>query len=192
MYEQKNKSDAYKKEHPKDESSLVLHSLSPILFTVDKSKHVYDEFAEKQKFGIVHYEEQRKQAEQEHVISNQRTKADDNNHNGGWKYSNVAVLCSIARKKAAAHTFSPKGGEVIGDTYNLYIEGSGSQWETGSDMIGLGVGTGRMGVVGLVSKAMVFIQNNLSCIEKGRRTISSRVNPHFSKAVSVSVCGEGR
>ena len=177
MYEQANKSAKLKESNEGLPMTKVLVTSNPMLFPVRYAVKKCSEHEEQEEFGMTQYEEQRRQAEQEHYISEQRTKADDDDHNGGWKYSNIAVLRSITRKKQNAETTSPDGSQVIGDSYNIYIEGSGKKWKTGSDVVGLGMGTGRTGVVGLVSKAMVFIHNYLAFIGKDRR---KEVKVHFA------------
>lgn len=179
MYEQLNKKRKLEKpiNKLKFKSSSVLFSKSPNLF----SSQAINDLKE---YGMANYIEQRVQAERDVTISNEREKQNTKNDEiyGGWKYSNVAVLRSLVKKNEPPT--NKDDTNKIGISYNLYIEGSGKHWDTESLhnrkewLIGLGMGTGRTGVVGLVSKAVVFVREYLcSNIDKGMR---KDINLHFA------------
>ena len=159
----------------KSKSPSVLFSKSPNLFSLQAIHDLKDI----KDYGMTNYEDQQEQAERDVTISNEREKKNTENKEmyGGWKYSNVAILRSLVKKKEKplSDKDNPDKNYI---NYNLYIEGSGQQWDTDSDLVGLGMGTGRTGVVGLVSKAVVFVGTFLhSHIEKGLR---ESVNIHFA------------
>lgn len=170
MYEQLNKGDHLRYltlRAQKDNPVIIQYSANPNLFT-----HV-----EKANYGMNNFHEQRIQAEDDFTINNKRGSKDSTDiiNNGGLKYSNVAILRSITKRHKGK---LQEQNKKTGINYNLYIEGSGSKWDKDSDPVGLGMGTGRTGVVGLVSKAVVFVGNFLhSHIEKGLR---ESVNIHFA------------
>lgn len=161
------------------------YAISSILFNSSKNMaNTYSQNkSDKQQYGMEHFSEQKEKAENDLNISehdpNVKKDAKNLDDNGGWKYSNVAILRSLVKNKEAKETKSPENGEkVIGIDYNIYVEGSGKKWDGGSDAIGLGMGTGRTGVVGLVSKAMVLVDNFLkSCIPLSHRP---KVKLHFA------------
>lgn len=174
MYEQIHKAKAVQERMIADSISYtagITYSLRPDLFK-SKASDKYDEIfgkpriqTEEQKnkdlerYGMEDYDLQRKQAEYEYKIekSKNRKYQDDPDNMGGWKYSNIAILRSLTTKCSGDNKKDDKG--VIGINYNLYIEGSGQKWGVGSDVVALGMGVRREGVVGLVSKAVVFVQN---------------------------------
>ena len=177
MYEQLNKKRKLEKQinKIKSKSPSVLFSKSPNLFSLQAIHDLKDI----KDYGMTNYEDQQEQAERDVTISNEREKKNTENKEmyGGWKYSNVAILRSLVKKKEKplSDKDNPDKNYI---NYNLYIEGSGQQWDTDSDLVGLGMGTGRTGVVGLVSKAVVFVGTFLhSHIEKGLR---ESVNIHFA------------
>lgn len=165
MYEQANKGDHLRNltlRAQKYNPVIIQYSADPTLFA-----HV-----EQAKYGMNNYHEQRLQAEDDYIINNNKG---SRYYNGGLKYSNVAILRSITKRHKGKQQ---ENNRKTGINYNLYIEGSGSKWDKDSDIIGLGMGTGRTGVVGLVSKAVVFVGNFLhSHIDKGLR---ESVNIHFA------------
>lgn len=118
-------------------------------------------------------QEQKEQAKRDYNIDKDR-----NTGNGGRKYSNVAVLRSIAKNKEITKTIDSKGNNIIGVAYNLYIEGSGQLWDIGNDKEGLGMGTGRTGVVGLVSKAVIFVTDYVNSLVSFEQR--PNVNLHFA------------
>lgn len=181
MYGQLNKGDHLKEltqkaiiENLKENPIIIQYCAVPGLFPI----------MEKDKYGMNKYFEQRIQAEEDNKIQKKRGSSDSTEvrDNGGLKYSNVAILRSMTKKyrnnngKLDAGK-DDKGKNKIGINYNLYIEGAGSKWDTGTDKVGLGMGTGPTGVVGLVSKAVVFVGDFLhSRIERGLR---ESVKIHF-------------
>ena len=155
IYEQQRKNNKFLKQKgivfsPKS----IQYSATPNLFTSYKENK-----QNAAKTGMLDYEKQLEQAERDYTIGSERSHIKDPYQNGGYKYSNVAILRSLVKKIEPRRDQST--GKVTGIRYSLYIEGSGKLWETGSDFIGLGMGTGRTGVVGLVSKSMVFITDYL-------------------------------
>ena len=186
MYEQINKGKKIEKKKkeieekikaavPDNECSRVSFSFSPFLFIHNNHKELNEKNKELEKYGMNDYEKQRQQAEEDYTINNKRGKVDSTQmeDNGGMKYSNVAIIRSLTKKREKY-----VDGERVGINYNLYIEGSGQNWDTGMSLVGLGMGTGRTGVVGLVSKAVVFIHEYLcSSISKGQR---NNVKLHFA------------
>ena len=172
MYEQEKKRDNLLKKAQmlKDfiiDKSSIKFSVSPTLFG--------SQLSDLEKHGMINYEAQWNQAKQDYKICEDRN---DKEGNGGWKYSNVAILRSIAKEKEITETTDNKGNHVIGKVFNLYIEGSGQLWDKGNDKEGLGMGTGRTGVVGLVSKAVVFVTDYVNSIVSFRQR--PNVNLHFA------------
>lgn len=166
LYEQSHKNEKLRKQLEKKKAPLVLYSLTDSLFlNSTKLNKTLDEF---NMHGMEEYSNQRSQSEKDFTISEKRYEV-GNIGNGGWKYSNVAILRSLAKNFDAE--YSEKNGiKKVGVNYNLYIEGVGRFWDDRNDMIGLGMGTGRTGVVGLVSKAVTFVSDFLnSFIPKDRR-----------------------
>lgn len=172
MYEQVYKKNKVKDLLIKSPLSAIKYSAMPGLFVADQ----ICQHQEKLRYGMTDYEKQKEQAEKENLISENR---DDNEGNGGWKYSNVAILKSLTKKmEGAKNTSDSKGNKVIGISYNIYIEGSGKGWDASSDLIGLGMGTGKTGVVALVSKSMVLISNFLnSNVDRKER---KQIKVHFA------------
>lgn len=155
MYEQINKERALE-EKIDDFQTKVKSAISPNFFKPSST--------ELEQYGMNNYNSQRIQAEKTVSIHTDRgAKSDKDQLEGGGKYSNVAVMRSLTHSKEQTETNNSKQ-KVVGRSYSLYIEGSGQNWDTGSDYIGLGMGTGRTGVTGTVSKALVFITNYLSDI----------------------------
>lgn len=195
MYEQYNKGKHLKelrekanRERKQDKvKTSILFSPIDSLFTPASNKFLNScdvEESEKDRYGMDNYYEQRIQAEKIFTIKNERGNKDSHkiDDNGGSKYSNIAILRSLVKKNMVIEKSEGKTGIV----YNLYIEGSGKHWDTDSFyklnkkewLVGLGMGTGRTGVVGLVSKAVVFVREFLcSNIDKERR---SNVELHFA------------
>lgn len=193
MYEQIHKAKAVQERMIADSISYtagITYSLRPNLFK-SKASDKYDEIFGKprsqtkeqknldlEKYGMENYELQRKQAEYEYKIeeSVNRKYQDDPDNMGGWKYSNIAILRSLTTKRSGDNKKDDKG--IKGVNYNLYIEGSGQKWGVGSDVVALGMGVRREGVVGLVSKAVVFVQNFVdSVVASGNR---QKVEIHFA------------
>ena len=121
---------------------------------------------------------QKEQAEYDFHINGdngRRGRKDSYNDNSGWSYSNVGVMRSLTRR----HTDGCSSDDgIIGISYNLYIEGSGMNWDVGSDAVALGMGVKKQGVVGLVSKAVLFVQHFLdSNVDQGRK---KEVKVHFA------------
>ena len=193
MYEQIHKAKALQERMIANSISYtagITYSLRPDLFK-SKASDKYDEIFGKpriqtkeqknldlEKYGMEDYDLQRKQAEYEYKIeeSENRKYQDDPDNMGGWKYSNIAILRSLTTKCSGDNKKDDKG--IKGINYNLYIEGSGQKWGVGSDVVALGMGVRREGVVGLVSKAVVFVQNFVdSIVASGKR---QNVNIHFA------------
>lgn len=86
--------------------------------------------------------------------------------NEDWKYSNIAILRSLTKRKKDYYKYK---------TYNLYIEGVGTLWDGGSDWLTVGEGTGNSGVPFLVSKAIKYIINYLKS-----SSIPVSANLHFA------------
>lgn len=172
MYEQLNKGDHLRELTQKalEENPIeIYYSADPNLFFK----------VEKANYGMNYYYEQRIQAEEDYIINDKRgnKESTDINNNGGLKYSNVAILRSLTKQYRSNKGKNYGKNNQIGINYNLYIEGSGKNWDVDGDIVGLGMGTGRTGVVGLVSKAIVFVGNFLhSHIESGLR---ESVKIHF-------------
>lgn len=188
MYEQINKGkqqDSLRKKSekiikaiiPEKECTSVSFSISPSLFSIyNNHKCLNEKNEELENYGMNDYEMQRRQAEEDYSINNERGNVDSTQmeDNGGLKYSNVAILRSLTKKNEK----KDDDGKTVGINYNLYIEGSGKCWDTGMSPVGLGMGTGRTGVVGLVSKAVVFIHEYL-CSSRCKG-LGSSVNLHFA------------
>lgn len=191
IYEQINKSQSLfnkLKRRGKQLISKVTYSSSPTLFSANDLYHdmhktplSHSNKQDLEKYGMKDYNLQKEQAEYDYTINDTNNKknadrAEDSNDNGGWKYSNVAILRSLT--KTQKKDDNKDGNDIKGINYNLYIEGSGKLWNTGSDFIALGMGVGRSGVVGLVSKAVVMIGEFVdSVVEKKNR---QNVNIHFA------------
>lgn len=188
MYEQLNKGshlDTLRRDvennKTEKEYSSVSFSVSPSLFSKfnivnNNHKSLNEKIEESKNYGMIDYEMQRQQAENDYTINNERGNVDSTKmeDNGGLKYSNVAILRSLIKKGKK----KVKDKKSVGINYNLYIEGSGQCWDTGMSPVGLGMGTGRTGVVGLVSKAVVFVHEYL-CSKMGNG-LSNEVNLHFA------------
>lgn len=182
MFEQENKKKHLEEKLKKIKSFVsVKFSIIDGLFSFNTPDSKYNSnLSDLKQYGMKDYKAQKEQAEWDYKIQDfndaeNRTDKDDLRNNGGWKYSNIAVLRSLVGKKKVGDE-SGQGKTRI--AYNLYIEGSGKNWDRRNSVIGLGMGTGRTGVVGLVSKAVVFVREYLcSNIEKELR---DKVNLHFA------------
>lgn len=183
MYEQYNKYEKLKEKLNSAKTfAKIGMSFSDGLFTPPSLILQHNAMANKMsdiiEFGMEDYNQQLHQAEQDYDIHDYkkeeaRTGKDELNNNGGWKYSNIAVLRSLTKNKEIS-----REGTKVSANYNLYIEGTGKLWEEGKDIISLGMGVGRSGVVGLVSKSIVFIENYLKSIVPEDR--KDEVNIHFA------------
>lgn len=196
MYEQIHKAKAAQEKMIVDSITYtygITYSLKPDLFK-SKASDKYDEIfqcrqaenhakedktTDLEEYGMDNYEMQRRQAEYEYKIedtdSEKRKSQDDPDNMGGWKYSNIAILRSLTKKTRGDEKEENK---IKGINYNLYIEGSGQKWGVDSDVVALGMGVRREGVVGLVSKAVVFVQKFVdSVVDHDRR---KDVNVHFA------------
>lgn len=181
MYEQVNKAERLRKKFV-SRAPLFLFSI-PNLFDVELYDEMHDEDSKndnakfEEEYGES-YRLQKEQAEYDfHIESPNKGRGRKNsvNDNSGWKYSNVAVMRSLTKKHSDC-TSSDDG--IIGISYNLYIEGSGKNWDEGSDMVALGMGVRKQGVVGLVSKAVVFVQHFIdSNVDVSRK---QEVKVHFA------------
>ena len=115
MYEQLNKGNHLKELREKAaternqnldiECETIQYSIIPDLFTnagVYYAKLANNREKEKSRYGMDDYFEQKIQAEEDYAIKDNRGAADstDINDNGGLKYSNVAVMRSLAQKKS--------------------------------------------------------------------------------------------
>lgn len=119
-YEELHKKEEYLKERKAVPQIVTLFSAVPDLFSSDVSK-----------YGMTNYQAQKEQAEKDLIIEDKErgdlkvtTENVQNASNGSWKYSNVAVLRSLTRKKSKKSI----DGKV-GIAYNLYIEGVGRFWD---------------------------------------------------------------
>lgn len=176
-YEELHKKEEYLKERNSVPQIVISFSVVPDLFSSDVTK-----------YGMTNFQAQKEQAERDLIIEDVEKRGDlkvtkenaENASNGSWKYSNVAVLRSLTRKKPKESV----DGKV-GIVYNLYIEGVGRFWDgkyidkvTDTHPIHAGMGIGRTGVVGLVSKTMVLVEDFLdSVIPYDKR---ESVNIHFA------------
>lgn len=119
------------------------------------------------------WEEQKKIAEKQHIIEEDRNKKDSN---GNDKYSNVAILYSLA--KDFNLTLEENSEDLTSIGYTLYVEGSGANPVSGGNPIGAGFGVGKTGVVALVSKAIRFVYDFL--ISNIPLNLRGTVNIHFA------------
>lgn len=174
MYEQRHKNDKLRKKLEEAKKPTILYSISDSLFSLTTKWE--EKNNELEEHGLEGYSNQRSQSENNFTISSKRYE-DVMDGNGGWKYSNVAILRSLAKNKEPEY-WNENGDQKIGVNYNLYIEGSGKFWDDHSDMIGLGMGTGRTGVVGLVSKAVVFVTDFVNSFVPLRKRKEVRL--HFA------------
>lgn len=181
MYEQINKERALSKK-TNDAQSKVKGAISSVLFKssfIDNAQggSFEQKVSELEQYGMNDYESQKKQAEKTVSIPTDRSsQSEPGQLKGDGKYSNVAIMRSLTHSIEQTETNNSKQ-KVVGRSYSLYIEGSGQNWDTGDDFIGLGMGTGRTGVTGTVSKALVFITNYLSDIGGYNR---SKIKLHFA------------
>lgn len=181
-YEELHKQQAYLKE--KEKLKEICSATLPVIY-FSAVKNLFSDFSEIKENGMTNYLAQKEQAERDLIIERKRgdLKVTKKNaeiaKNGGWKYSNVAILRSLARRKDKTKTDNNK----VGIAYNLYIEGVGREWDgkflpyIDTHPIEAGMGIGRTGVVGLVSKAMVFVKNYLDSVITEKK---DEVNVHFS------------
>lgn len=182
MYEQINKERGLNKKI-NDAQTKVKGAISPDFFKHSSTDNKQDggfeqKISELGQYGMNNYELQREQAERTESIPTDRSPQSDvsGQLKGGGKYSNVAIMRSLTHSIGHTETNNSKQ-KVVGRSYSLYIEGSGQNWDTGSDFIGLGMGTGRTGVTGTVSKALVFISNYLSDIGDDN---GAKIKLHFA------------
>ena len=180
-YEELHKQQAYLK---KKEELKEYRSATSQVINFAAVKNLFSDFSEIKKYGMTNYLAQKEQAERDLIIENKRGDLKVTNRNaeiaknGGWKYSNIAILRSLARRKDKTKTDDNK----VGLAYNLYIEGVGREWDgkflpyIDTHPIEAGMGIGRTGVVGLVSKTMVFVKNYLDSVIPPKK----EVNVHFA------------
>ena len=121
------------------------YSKTPTLLSINPLESVtdaIDKAAEKNRYGLTDYQKQEEQATVRIPLEY-----------GQQKYSNVARLRAMVSEppKDATKRFR-----------SFYIEGAGRTWTSGSDVEGLGMGTSSTGVVDLVSKAMILVNEYLA------------------------------
>lgn len=170
IYEQVNKSQKFKNKAKrfikniipitKSASSSNLFSDAQLYENIHKNHPQQSSKQDIENYGMDDYNLQKEQAEYDYTINDNynpgdKDRADNPNDNAGWKYSNVAILRSITKTQKKDN--DKDGNDIKGIQYNLYIEGAGKLWNTESDFVAAGMGVGRTGVVGLVSKAVVMV-----------------------------------
>lgn len=190
IYEQVNKSQKFKNKAKRFIKNIIPKTKSASSSNLFSDAHLYKDAHKNhpqqsnkndiENYGMDDYNIQKEQAEYDYTINDNydpedKNRADNPNDNAGWNYSNVAVLRSMT--KTQKKDDSKGADDVKGVNYNLYIEGSGQKWNESADIVGLGMGTGRTGVVGLVSKAVVMVGEFVDSVVDNNR---KDVNLHFA------------
>lgn len=170
IYEQVNKSQKFKNKAKRFIKNIIPKTKSASSSNLFSDAHLYKDAHknhpqqsnknDNENYGMDDYNLQKEQAEYDYTINDNynpedKNRADNPNDNAGWKYSNVAILRSITKTQKKDE--DKDENDIKGINYNLYIEGAGKLWNTGSDFVAAGMGVGRSGVVGLVSKAVVIV-----------------------------------